>query len=56
MADFLDEASPTDPHDWRALARAAAAVARQRIEDYVAAAAAVDGPLIPVDGEPRQEP
>ena len=36
----------TDPDDWLSLVRGAGAVPRDRIEDYVAAAAA-DGPLVP---------
>jgi hypothetical protein len=47
VQDFIDEASPTGPHDWLGMARGAQGVARQRIEDYVAAAASLDGPLIP---------
>ena len=45
MLDFVDEVRATDLDDWLSLVRAAAAVPRDRIEDYVAAAAA-DGPLI----------
>ncbi len=47
--DFEDEVRPTDPDDWLALVRAARAVPRDRIEDYVAASAAA-GPLVP-DGK-----
>jgi hypothetical protein len=46
VQDFIDEAKPTDPDDWLTLARAAQHVSRERVEDYVAAAAA-DGPLLP---------
>jgi hypothetical protein len=45
MLDFVDEVRATDLDDWLSLVRAAAAVPRDRIEDYVAAAAA-DGPLV----------
>jgi hypothetical protein len=45
VLDFVDEVRGTDPDDWLALVRGAAAVPKERIEDYVAAAAA-DGPLI----------
>jgi len=38
--------APKDPDDWWTVARAAQAVPRERIEDYIAAAAAVDGPLV----------
>jgi hypothetical protein len=46
VQDFIDEVPATDPDDWLSLVRAAGAVPRDRIEDYVAAAAA-DGPLLP---------
>jgi hypothetical protein len=46
VQDFLDEVRTTDSDDWLSLVRGAAAVPRDRIEDYVAAAAA-DGPLVP---------
>jgi hypothetical protein len=38
--------APKDPDDWWTVARSAQAVPRERIEDYIAAAAAVDGPLV----------
>jgi hypothetical protein len=46
VQDFIDEARPTDDGDWLSLSRAARAVTRERIEDYVAAATAT-GPLLP---------
>ena len=46
VQDFVDEIRATDPDDWLSIVRGAAAVPRDRIEDYVAAAAA-DGPLVP---------
>jgi hypothetical protein len=49
VPDFIHDVSPTDPGDWWALVRAAQALSRQRVEDYVASAAAVDGPLIPIE-------
>jgi hypothetical protein len=49
VQDFIDEVRPTDPDDWLTLARTAQRVSRERIEDYVAAAAA-GGPLLPVAG------
>jgi hypothetical protein len=52
VQDFIDEATPTDGNDWWSLARWAQQLPRQRIEDYVAAAAAVDGPLVPADEPP----
>jgi hypothetical protein len=47
VQDFIDEVRPTDPNDWLTLVRSAQRVSRERVEDYVAAAAAVDGPLVP---------
>jgi hypothetical protein len=49
MQDFVDEVRPTDSDDWLTLERTAQAVTRERIEDYVAAAAA-EGPLVPDEG------
>ena len=47
MQDFIDELSPANSNDWWSLSRAAQALRRHRVEDYVAVAAAVDGPLVP---------
>ncbi len=56
MQDFIDDVRPTDDADWLTLVRAARAVPRERIEDYVAAATAV-GPLVPDTGRtPSREP
>jgi hypothetical protein len=59
MQDFIDEVRPTDDGDWISLSRAARAITRERIEDYVAAATAT-GPLMPeTDRSPvddRREP
>ena len=49
VQDFIDEVKPTDDADWVTLVRAARAVTRERIEDYVAAATA-GGPLAPDTG------
>jgi hypothetical protein len=49
MQDFIDEVAPHDPNDWWTLSVTAQAMRHQRFEDYVAAAAAVDGPLVPED-------
>jgi hypothetical protein len=46
MQDFVDEVRPTDADDWLTLARGGSLASRERIEDYVAAAAAT-GPLVP---------
>jgi len=51
MQDFIDHVRPLDDADWLTLARAARTIARDRIEDYLAAATAV-GPLVPVN-EPQ---
>ena len=47
VQDFVDEVRPTDADDWLTLVRAARTASRERVEDYVAAAAAA-GPLMPV--------
>jgi hypothetical protein len=49
MQDFIDELSPSNSTDWWSLSRAAQALRRERVEDYVAVATAVDGPLVPDD-------
>jgi hypothetical protein len=46
VQDFIDEARTTDANDWIGLVRAAQALSRERVEDYVAGATAY-GPLIP---------
>lgn len=48
---FVDRVDPAHPDDWPALARAAAAVTRDEVEDYVAALAA-SGPLVPESAAP----
>jgi hypothetical protein len=55
MQDFIDELSPSNSNDWWSLSRAAQALRRQRVEDYVAVAAAVDGPLVPYDTAAQSE-
>jgi hypothetical protein len=47
--EFSEGVVMTDPGDWRSLVAAAHLVSRERIEDYVAAAAVVDGPLVPIE-------
>lgn len=56
MQDLIDEAAPSDSADWWGLAVAARSLSHQRIEDYIAAAAAVDGPLVPEDDGTAPEP
>ena len=51
VQDFLDEVKPTDDADWLTLVRAARALTRERIEDYIAGATAA-GPLVPDTGRP----
>jgi hypothetical protein len=55
VQDFIDEAKPSDDGDWLTLSRAARAMTRERIEDYVAAATA-SGPLMPdTNSTPQQQ-
>jgi hypothetical protein len=48
MQQFVDTARPNDGNDWIGLVRGAVTITRERFEDFVAAAAAVGGPLLPV--------
>jgi hypothetical protein len=56
MQDFIDESNPANTNDWWGLSREAQALRRQRVEDYVAVAAAVDGPLVPDDATAAERP
>jgi hypothetical protein len=56
MQDFIDESNPADGDDWWSLSRQAQSLQRRRIEDYIAAAAAIDGPLVPQDDGAAHEP
>ena len=47
MQDFMDELEPASSNDWWSLSRGAQSLRRQRVEDYVSVAAAVNGPLVP---------
>jgi hypothetical protein len=47
VQEFIEEVAPNDPNDWWNVVRGVIALTRERIEDFVAAAAAVDGPLVP---------
>ena len=49
MQQFVDTVRPNDGNDWLALVRGALTITRERLEDFVAAAAAVGGPLVPRD-------
>lgn len=44
---FTESVEPTDPNDWWTVAQTAQQIPLERIEDYVAGAALVDGPLVP---------
>jgi hypothetical protein len=54
VQDFVEEVAPTDPVDWWALSRSATTVSRERFEDYVAAAASIDGVLVPDEAETEE--
>jgi hypothetical protein len=56
VQEFIESVAPTDPNDWWTLARAAQAVPRERIEDYIATTAAVGGALVPDSGAADVEP
>jgi hypothetical protein len=56
VQEYIEEVAPADANDWWTLVRGARNVRRERIEDYVAAAAAVDGPLVPVGGDAEVRP
>jgi hypothetical protein len=56
MQQFLDTVTPNDGNDWLALVRGAQTISRERIEDFVAAAAAVGGPLVPAAAPALREP
>jgi hypothetical protein len=46
---FVDTVRPNDGNDWLSLVQGVQEISRDRLEDFVAAAAAVGGPLVPVD-------
>jgi hypothetical protein len=54
MQDFIDEMDPSHANDWWSLSRKARTIRRQQVEDYVAVAAAVNGPLVPDDSDPAR--
>ena len=56
MQDFIDELALETTNDWWSLSRQAQRLKRQRVEDYVSAAAAVNGPLVPEDPAASHEP
>lgn len=55
MQDFIDETDPANSHDWWSLSRSAQTLRRQRVEDYVSVAAAVNGPLVPESDPSRDQ-
>jgi hypothetical protein len=46
VQDFIETVAPNDPNDWWTIVRSVESMSREQIEDYVAAAAVVDGPLV----------
>ncbi len=56
MPDFIDDLGAASRPDWRYLSRQAQSLRRQRVEDYVSAAAAVNGPLVPEEPDASHEP
>lgn len=50
LQDLLDQAKPTDPHDLLAVSRYVRGVPQSAFENYVAASATLDGPLVLDDG------
>lgn len=55
IQEFMDATRLSNPSDWWSLSRQARDISRQRVEDRIAAAAAVDGPLVPEDGPDASE-
>jgi hypothetical protein len=56
MQELIDRAAPTDPNDLAALARYVRTIPAHAVEDYVAAAATLDGPLVAdADAETSRE-
>ena len=51
---FVDTVRPNDGNDWLSLVQGVQEISRERLEDFVAAAAAVGGPLVPVDAPPAR--
>ena len=55
MQEFIDEMEPAHSNDWWSLSRKAQTLRRQRVEDYVSVAAAVNGPLVPEDPDSSRD-
>lgn len=55
LPDFIDAVPRVNAGVWWGVAREAQTIRRERIEDYVSAAAAVDGPLVPEDPDSSNE-
>jgi hypothetical protein len=55
MQEFIDEMEPANSNDWWSLSRKAQTLRRQRVEDYVSVAAAVNGPLVPEDPDSSRD-
>ena len=55
MQDFFDEQSSLYGGDWLSLAQQAQSLRSQNVQDYVSAAAAVNGPLVPDTSDASQD-
>ncbi len=55
MQDFFDEQSSAYGGDWLSYAQQAQSLRSQNVQDYVSAAAAVNGPLVPDTSDASQE-
>lgn len=55
MQEFIDDMEPAHSTDWWSLSRKAQTLRRQRVEDYVSVAAAVNGPLVPEDPDSSRD-
>jgi hypothetical protein len=56
VQDFADQVDPADPNDREALVRYPRTIGRNAVDDYVAATATLDGPLVSADIADGSEP
>jgi hypothetical protein len=56
MQDFVDQVDPADANDFAALVRYPRALGANLVDDYIAAAATLDGPLVAADALADSEP
>jgi hypothetical protein len=56
MQDFVDQSAPADANDFAALMRYPRELRSSLVEDYIAAAATLDGPLVAIDAVNPSEP